>query len=164
MDNGITLDELNRYLNVVIPNIENKLSSNLPADEKLKLYNLYVEVLRMVARTILLHLINIWNWTTTTPSRQGLFITTEKTFKRDFQALNDMEIHDKYDILLISTPPRIGKTTAGIRFLAWICGRHPENTELAVSYSDNITNSFYLGVMEIVLSQRFQEVFPESDW
>lgn len=163
MDNGITLDELNRYLNVVIPNIENKLSSNLPADEKLKLYNLYVEVLRMVAPHDFITFNKYLELDDdhTQPTR-AFYHHRKKHLNEIFQALNDMEIHDKYDILLISTPPRIGKTTAGIRFLAWICGRHPENSELAVSYSDNITTSFYLGVMEIVLSQRFQEVFPES--
>ena len=53
-------------------------------------------------------------------------------------------------------------TTLGIRFLAWIIGRHPENTQLAISYSDSITTSFYIGVMEIVQHPRFMEVFPDS--
>ena len=73
-----------------------------------------------------------------------------------------MEIYDLYDMLLISLSPRVGKTTTGIRFLAWICGRHPENTQLATSYSDSITTSFYIGVMEIVEHQRFKEVFNEA--
>ena len=80
-----------------------------------------------------------------------------------FQALNDMEIYDKYDYLLISTPSRIGKSTSGIRFLAWVMGRHPEETQLATSYSDSITQSFYNGVMEIVMSSAFKRIFPESN-
>ena len=53
-------------------------------------------------------------------------------------------------------------TTTGIRFLSWIIGRHPENTQLATSYSDSITTSFYIGVMEVILNEKFTEVFPES--
>ena len=53
-------------------------------------------------------------------------------------------------------------TTTGIRFLSWICGRHPEKTQLGISYSDAITSSFYIGVMEIVQSQRFNEVFSDT--
>ncbi len=53
-------------------------------------------------------------------------------------------------------------TTTGIRFLSWIMGRHPLSTQLATSYSDSITSSFYLGVMEIILSKQFGEIFPEA--
>lgn len=53
-------------------------------------------------------------------------------------------------------------TTTGIRFLSWIMGRYPESTQLATSFSDAITSSFYIGVMEIVQSDQFNKVFPES--
>lgn len=53
-------------------------------------------------------------------------------------------------------------TTSGIRFLAWIIGKYPEHTQLATSYSDAITTSFYIGVMEIIQSERHKKVFPES--
>jgi len=53
-------------------------------------------------------------------------------------------------------------TTTGIRFLSWIIGKYPEGTQLTTSYSDNITTSFYNGVIEIVDSERYHEVFPES--
>jgi predicted phage terminase large subunit-like protein len=53
-------------------------------------------------------------------------------------------------------------TTTGIRFLSWIIGKYGDETQLAVSYSDSITTSFYIGVMEIVQNQRFKEMFPEA--
>ena len=53
-------------------------------------------------------------------------------------------------------------TTTGIRFLSWIMGRHPESTQLATSYSDGITVSFYKGAIEIVQSEEFKKIFPES--
>jgi predicted phage terminase large subunit-like protein len=79
-----------------------------------------------------------------------------------FTAFDDMESKDLYDILVITMPPRCGKTTTGIRFLSWIIGKYPEHTQLAVSYSDSITSSFYMGVIEIVDSQAFRDVFPDS--
>jgi len=53
-------------------------------------------------------------------------------------------------------------TTTGIRFLSWIMGRHPESTQLATAFSDAITCSFYLGAMEIIGSEHYNKVFPES--
>lgn len=53
-------------------------------------------------------------------------------------------------------------TTSGIRFLSWVIGRFPEETQLATSYSDAITSSFYIGVMEVIQSQRYKEVFPDA--
>lgn len=53
-------------------------------------------------------------------------------------------------------------TTTGIRFLSWICGRHPENTQLATSYSDAVTGSFYIGVMEVLQHERYKEVFTDT--
>lgn len=79
-----------------------------------------------------------------------------------FEAMNDMEIYDKYDTLIVTMPPRVGKTTCGIRFLSWIIGRHPECTQLATSYSDSVTMSFYNGVMELVQSEEYSDVFPKS--
>jgi predicted phage terminase large subunit-like protein len=53
-------------------------------------------------------------------------------------------------------------TTTGIRFLSWIIGRYPEESQMGTSYSDNITTSFYIGVMELVQSDRYKEVFPDA--
>lgn len=53
-------------------------------------------------------------------------------------------------------------TTTGIRFLSWIIGRYPEYTQMATSYADSVTRSFYNGVMDIVQSSEFKECFPES--
>ena len=76
-------------------------------------------------------------------------------------ALNDIEIYDKYDLLLISMPPRVGKSTYNIRFVAWVIGRHPENTQLVTSYSESIVASFYSGVLEILQNDRYKKAFPE---
>jgi len=161
---GLDEQELAKYVDVVIPNIERELSrNNLPADEQLELYNLYVEVLKLTAFD------DFRSFNKFLEIDEDHSIPTKAFYhhRKDhlgemFDTLNDMEVYDKYDIVLISIAPRIGKTTTGIRFLSWIIGRHPENTQLATSYSDNITSSFYVGVMEIISNPRYNQVFPKA--
>ena len=157
------LSQVEHYVNVVIPNIESQLSSDMPPHEKLELYNLYVEVLKMVAPYNFIAYNKYLELDEDHSSPNKAFYHHRQEHLKDvFVAFNDMEIYDKYDLLLICLPPRTGKTTTGIRFLFFFCGRYPENTELATSYSDSITQSFYTGVMEIVEGERFQEVFNEA--
>lgn len=164
MANAISIEQVEQYVNSVIPKIENELSRNdLTPQEKRELYNLYVDILRMVAPYNFQSFNKYLELDENHADPMKAFYHQRKDHLKDvFDSLNDMEIYDTYDTILISMPPRVGKTTTGIRFLAWITGRHPENTQLGTSYSDNITTSFYIGVMEIVESQRFNEVFPDS--
>lgn len=164
MDNGLSLNEIEHYVNTVIPKLESDLSSgNIEDSELLEIYSLYVEVLRIVAPynfqcyNKYLELDDDHN----SPNK-AFYYHRKDALKELFDALNDMEIYDKYDILLVSMPPRVGKTTTGIRFLSWIMGRYPEESQLGTSYSDNITTSFYIGVMQIIESDRYKEVFPDG--
>jgi predicted phage terminase large subunit-like protein len=156
--------EVEKYTKIVIPNIESKLSNKkLSTTKKLELYNLYIEVLKMVAP----HDFHIFNKYLeidedhSNPNK-AFYHHRKKHLRELFDALNDMETKDMYDTLLVSLSPRTGKSTANIRFEAFVIGRHPENTQLCVSYSDAITSSFYAGVMEVVLSQRYREIFPDA--
>lgn len=164
MKSVLTIPEIEQYVNVIIPNIEKELCNPLLSDIKLlELYNLYEDVLRLVAP---------YNFQTynkylefdedKSSDTKGFYHHRKDHMEEMFTAFNDMEIYDMYDLLIIEMPPRVGKTTTGIRFLSWISGRYPEYTELATSYSDSITTSFYIGVMEIVESKRFQDVFSDS--
>jgi predicted phage terminase large subunit-like protein len=159
----MTIEEVEQYVNVIIPNIEEELTKDMEDKDRLDLYNLYVDVLRMVAPNDFITYNKYLELDEDHTDPNRAFYHQRKDHIGDiFVAMNDMEIYDSYDMLLISTPPRIGKTSSGIRFLSWICGRHPEKTQLGISYSDAITSSFYIGVMEIVQSQRFKEVFPDA--
>lgn len=163
MANGVDTKWLEQYVNIVIPNLEHELSKAESSSKQLELYNLYVDVLRIVAP---------WDFKTYNKyleldddhsSPNKAFYHHRKVHMDEvFTAFNDMEIYDKYDLLLISMPPRVGKTTTGIRFLSWIIGKYGDETQLATSYSDSITTSFYVGVMEIVEGQRFKEVFSDA--
>lgn len=159
----ITLEEVERYWNVVIPKIQKDLTDEEKSpQEKLELYNLYSEILRIIApyNFMAFNMFLELDDDHSNPNR-AFYHHRKEHLKEIFESLNDMEIYDKYDTMLISTPPRVGKTTTGVRFLSWITGRHPENTQLATSYSDAITTSFYIGVFEVVSSERFRMVFPD---
>lgn len=152
------------YVDVIIPNIERELCNrDLPTSELLELYKLYEEILLLTARDNF-HSFNKYLEfdEDKTIETKGFYHHRKHALKELFDSMNDMEMNDKYDLLLISIAPRIGKTTSGIRFLSWICGRHPESTEMATSYSDNITTSFYSGMMEIVSSDRFAKIFHDA--
>lgn len=164
MANVLTLDEIKLYTDTVIPNIERDLAKkNITDLERLELYNLYLDVMKMVAP---------WDFATFNKymeidedhfdKNKAFYHHRKDHLKEMFDAFNDMEVYDKYDMLLISIAPRTGKTTTGIRFLSWIIGKYPLETQLATSYSDNITTSFYIGVMECVQNPRYIEIFPDS--
>jgi len=153
--------EIEKYVKVIIPNIEKQLVLEKDTGKLLELYNLYDEILIMVAPydfitfNKALELEEDKKLTT-----KGFYYHRKNHIGDIFQALNDMEVYDLYDMLLVSMPPRVGKSTVNIRFEAWIAGRHPDNTQLATSYSDAVTGSFYAGFMEIVMSERFEKIFP----
>lgn len=160
----LSKEEIHNYKNIVIPNIEKGLQDSSKSDkERLEIYNLYKEILKLLAPHDFASFNMYLEFEEDHNDKNKSFYWHRKHhLKEIIDALNDMETEDKYDMILISCPPRIGKTTLGIRFLSWIGGKYPEYTQLATSYSDNITTSFYNGVMEIVQSKPFNEIFTDS--
>ena len=77
------------------------------------------------------------------------------------QALQDLE-DDTLDLLTISMPPGVGKTTLGIFFLTWVMGKYPGSCNLASAHSGMLTNSFYDGVLSIIADPEYlwADVFP----
>lgn len=72
---------------------------------------------------------------------------------------------DEIDILCLSMPPGVGKSTLGIFFLSWVIGRNPMKPNLASAYSDKLTKSFYIGVYGIATDPEYNyhEIFPKID-
>jgi len=164
MADALSIEQVEYYVNEVLPKIESELSrTDMEAQDKLELYTLYVDVLRITAPynfnsfNMYLELDDDHN-----DPNKAFYHHRKKHLKELFDAMNDLEMYDKYDMLLVSLAPRVGKTTTGIRFLSWIIGKYPENTQLAISYADNVTSSFYAGVMEVIDGVRYREVFPEA--
>lgn len=80
---------------------------------------------------------------------------------RGFQDLED----DMIDMLIVSLPPRVGKSTTGCFALSWHMGRHPEEANVMSGHSDKLTNGFHGEVLSLVKSAeyRFHEIFPNAE-
>jgi len=111
MANGLRLEEVENYVDNVIPRIESDLSDSSKTDEeRLELYNLYEEILVLVA-PYNFHSFNKYiefDENHESPNK-AFYFHRKDALSEIFDALNDMEIYDKYDMLLVSTPPRVGK-------------------------------------------------------
>ena len=107
MDNGLSKEELKHYLEVVIPTLEDELANGeLDGPELMEKYDLYMSLLRLVARddfgTFNKYLEIDENHN---DKNKAFYAHRKEALKEVIEALNDMEIHNKYDTLLISMPP-----------------------------------------------------------
>lgn len=77
------------------------------------------------------------------------------------QAFQDMQ-DDLLDLLVLNTPPRIGKSTIGLFFLTMRAALYPEQSILGSGHSTQLTQSFYNEFLEIVTNDeyRFKDIFP----
>lgn len=79
-------------------------------------------------------------------------------------ALQDLE-DGVLDLLTISTPPGVGKTTIALFFLTWVSGRNPELSTLIGSHSSGILRGMYGELLRIVQKDGeylYNEIFPQS--
>lgn len=74
------------------------------------------------------------------------------------QALAD----DELDLLTVSLPPGVGKTTLAIFFLTWLAGRNPDKAILGVSHSSELVGQIWRECLKIIKSSEYcwREVFP----
>ncbi|WP_165170679.1 phage terminase large subunit [Adlercreutzia sp. ZJ242] len=78
-----------------------------------------------------------------------------------FQDLAD----DRLDILIVSLPPRVGKSTTGVFAETWQMGREPLSANVMSGHSDKLTKGFHMEALSIISDDetyRFAEVFPDS--
>lgn len=76
----------------------------------------------------------------------------------DLQDLED----GKLDFYGLSLPPRVGKSTICIFFLAWVIGRRPESHNAMSGHSGILADRFYNDVYKLTTSEEytFSEIFP----
>jgi predicted phage terminase large subunit-like protein len=93
--------------------------------------------------------------------KRRFYLPRRKVLKQLVDALQDLE-DDKIDLLTISLPPGIGKTTLGCFFLSWTMGRHPDEPNLASAHGDKLTRGFYDQVRAIITDSEYLyiDVFP----
>lgn len=72
---------------------------------------------------------------------------------------------DDYDLLCISLPPGVGKTTLAFFFLTWWGGNIPDKSMLTISHNAGFIKGAYEQILKIVIKDseyRFNKVFPKS--
>lgn len=79
----------------------------------------------------------------------------------ELQRLADGEL----DLLTISMPPGVGKTTIAIFFLTWLAGRNPELSMLGGSHSNSFLHGVYEELIRVMMKNGeylYNDVFPLS--
>ena len=96
-------------------------------------------------------------------ARKRFYVPRRKQLLQVVDLLQDLA-DDKLDLLAISLPPGVGKTTTAIFFLTWMAGKYPEECMLTGSHS----NAFVRGVYDECLrifdpngDYLWGDVFPE---
>lgn len=86
--------------------------------------------------------------------RKTLHIVAE-----DLQDLED----GKLDFYGLSMPPRVGKSTICIFFLAWVIGKRPASHNAMSGHSGILADRFYTDVLKLTTSEEytFSEIFPQ---
>lgn len=87
------------------------------------------------------------------------------TLREFVDAITDMMVHDLYDILMMSSPPRGGKTTTGLLAVSWVAGRDPNSPILMTGYAEKITKMFYNGLSETYEDSQYnyRQIFPHLE-
>lgn len=83
------------------------------------------------------------------PAKTRFYQPRMRVMKPVADDITDMMVNDLYDILEISMPVRVGKSTLGILALTWLAGRNPDSPILATGYAEKITKMFHAGISEI---------------
>lgn len=137
------------------------LDDTLDDHEAQQVYALHKKVCLLGARDVFdLYLLYIeWN----REPRSKFYAPRRKVLKQVVEALQDLA-DGKLDLLSISLPPGVGKTTLAIFFLTWLAGKFPNEPMLTGSHS----NAFIRGVYDECLrifdpngEYLWHEVFPE---
>lgn len=65
--------------------------------------------------------------------------------------------------LMISLPPRSGKSYITSLFCAWLIGKHPEGSIMRNSYAAELAEKFSYDIREIVKSDKYRSIFYEVE-
>ena len=67
----------------------------------------------------------------------------------------------RYQRLIVSCPPRSGKSMLAQLFVAWLLGRDQQTQHIIASYGQQLSNRFHRGINGYLRHKHFQRVFPE---
>lgn len=97
------------------------------------------------------------------PIRNQFWLPRRDKLLRIAEAMQDLE-DGKLDELFVSQPPRTGKSTLALFFVIWVMGRNSERTNIYSSYTKDVVDTFYNGILEILtdeMTYAVEEVFPK---
>ena len=94
--------------------------------------------------------------------KKKFYIPRRKTLKIVVDDLQDLEDR-KIDFLGISLPPRVGKSTLCIFFMAWVMGKRPAGHNAMSGHSGILADRFYRDAAKLIESEEytFREIFPQ---
>ena len=98
------------------------------------------------------------------PSKR-FYLPRRKQLKPVAMALQELA-EGKLDVLAISMPPGVGKTTLAIFFLTWLAGREPDKPMLTGSHSNSFLRGVYDECLRIMGKEGeylWHDVFPNID-
>lgn len=126
-----------------VPSFElNKRILCWEATESFDSYMLYVEINR--------------------PREKQFYLPRRKQLKILTDAMQDLADH-KIELLAISLPPGVGKTTLALFFLTWIAGKHPDKPILTGSHANSFLTGAYSECLRMLDPQGeylWRDVFP----
>lgn len=92
------------------------------------------------------------------------YVPRRKQLKPIVSAMQELA-DDKLDLLTVSLPPGIGKSTLGMFFMTWLGGRSPNKPILGGSHSNSFLRGVYDEMLRIIEGNGgeylWQDVFPE---
>lgn len=101
--------------------------------------------------------------------QKRFYMPRRRTLKVVVDDLQDLE-DGKLDFYGLSMPPRVGKSTICIFFLAWVMGRRPNSHSAMSGHSGDLADGFYteaLNIMELDVPEdktiyHFRDIFPDT--
>lgn len=96
------------------------------------------------------------------PAKKKFYEPRRKQLKPIADAMQQLA-DGELDLLTISTPPGVGKTTLSIFFLSWIGGKNPELSVLGGSHSNSLLHGIFdelLRVLDKDGEYLYNDVFP----
>jgi predicted phage terminase large subunit-like protein len=67
----------------------------------------------------------------------------------------------RYHNLIVSCPPRSGKSMLASMFVAWLLGKDQETAHVIASYGLSLSNKFHKEVIGMLKTPVFKKIFPE---
>lgn len=96
------------------------------------------------------------------PDSKKFYKPRAKTLHIVVDDLQDLE-DGKITFYGLSLPPRVGKSTICIFFLAWVMGRHPDLHNAMGGHSGILAKGFFKEALNLITSveYKFSEIFPD---